>query len=168
MPLILTETALGDLVRSMHIRSNGALDDASCLDIIAASFGLPDPLALLSAVSDPPVRNEPSRQSLPPLPAFWQSGLLNSFITDYSCRRQPVVVILSGRDSIVVLSSAPQDIFEIAQHGDLIKVQSLGLGPWPKPPYTALGEYATPAQAFDALCQRNGWEWIHSTNAEVC
>ncbi len=168
MPLTLTETILGDLVLAIQSRSEGALDDETCLDIIASSFGLDDPLALLSAVSDQSAPEKPPQKALPPIPAFWQSGLLNSFITDYSSRRQPVVVILSGRDSIIALSSSPQEIFEIIDQDDTIKLLSLGMGPWPKPPYALLGNYTSVAEAFDALCQRHGWDWSHSASADVC
>ena len=168
MPLILTETILGELVRALQSHSEGTLDDETCLEIIATSFGFNDPLALLSAVSESePAPEESVEENRSPVSAFWQSGLLNSFITDYSSRRQPVVLVLSGRDSIIVLSSQPQNIYEILQDQGRVFLQSLGMGPWPKPPFTVLGQYSTPPEAFDALCRLNGWEWAHSSNDEV-
>ena len=168
MPLILTEQILGDLIRTIQTAAGSTLDDAACLELIAASFGLPDPLALLSAVSDgsaPDTLAEPT--VYPPVLEFWHSGLLNSFITDYSCRRQPVVAILSGCNSIIVLSSAPARIFEIHQNGPAIHLDDLGSGPWPSGPSQPIGQFDTPPQAFDHLCQMHGWDWSHSAMDDV-
>jgi hypothetical protein len=169
MPLILTETILCELVRALQTHSKGALDDEACLEIIASSFSLSDPLALLSAVSEAEPVAEPAQEgNQSAVSTFWQSGLLNSFITDYSSRRQPVVLVLSGRDSIIVLSSQPQNIYEIAENQGRISLLSLGMGPWPKPPFDLLGQFDTAANAFDELCLRNGWEWAHSSSDDVC
>ena len=173
MTLVLTEDILGELIRNFESRSGGWLDDATCLEIVAASFGLDDPLALLSAVSANPPANETDTTApaapLAPVVAFWQSGMLTSFITDYSSRRQPVVALLSGRDSVVVMSSTPPRIFEIIANDGVFDLRDLGPGPWPGNGETRiLGSFPSPAQAFDHLCQRNQWEWTHSLADDVC
>ena len=174
MALTLTEEILGELIRGFQTRSGGWLDDATCLEVVAQSFGLADPLALLAELSDnpppPPAAPEPEEPvNYPPIVAFWRDGMLTSFITDYSSRRQPVVATLSGRDSIIVLSSAPQRIFEIAQDGEMIDVLDLGPGPWSPAQIPApLGRFATPTHAFDHLCQIHHWEWSHSLAEDVC
>ena len=167
MPLILTEQILADLVRALQSQSKGTLDDEMCLDIVADSFGLPNPLALVAAVSESGEAPPPVPEEVPPVLEFWQSGLLNSFITDYSCRRQPVVAILSGCNSIIVLSSAPARIFEIHQNGPAIHLDDLGSGPWPSGPSQPIGQFDTPPQAFDHLCQMHGWDWSHSAMDDV-
>lgn len=168
MPLILNEQILGDLIRAIQAHANETLDDATCLEIVAQSFGQADPLTLLSKISDTPVDEAPAAEDLPPVLAFWTSGLLNSFITDYSCRRQPIVAVLSGSDSIIILSSSPSRIFEIAQVGPSIHLNDLGSGPWSiVDPIEKLEEFSTPAKAFDKLCQMHHWDWSHSAMNDV-
>ena len=172
MALVLTEDILGELIRNFEQRSGGWLDDATCLEIVAASFGLDDPLALLAAVSaNPPPVAEGDVPLAPtsPVAAFWQSGMLTGFITDYSSRRQPVVALLSGRDSVVVMSSTPPRIYEIIGNDGVYDLKDLGPGPWPAAAISqVMGSFPSPAQAFDQLCQRNQWEWTHSLADDVC
>jgi len=167
MALTLNEKILGDLIREIQTRSKGALDDVACLEIIAQSFGVADPLALLAEVSEAPEPDDLPQESYPPVLAFWKSGLLNSFITDYSCRRQPVVAILSGRNSIVILSTHPSKIFEIIQQDVSILLNDLGSGPWSATPPLLMGKFSSPSEAFDSLCQYQGWEWVHSELGDV-
>lgn len=167
MALTLNEQILGDLIREIQSASDKPLDDATCLELIARSFGVPDPLALLSAASEAPAPETGPTEILPPVLAFWKSGLLNSFITDYSCRRQPVVAILSGRDSIIILSTSPSKVFEIIQDNVHIRLNDLGVGPAQIAPPKLIGTFSTPAQAFDSLCQTHEWDWAHSTANDV-
>ena len=168
MPLILNEQILGDLIRAIQSNANNTLDDATCLEIVAQSFGQADPLTLLSKISDAPLEEPAKAEDLPPVLAFWKSGLLNSFITDYSCRRQPIVAVLSGTDSIIILSSLPSRIFEITQKGQAIHLNDLGSGPWSAmDPIDKLEEFTTPAKAFDKLCQMHHWDWSHSAMNDV-
>ena len=167
MPLILTEQILADLVRALQSQSKGTLDDEMCLDIVADSFGLPNPLALLAAVSESGEAPPPVPEEVPPVLEFWQSGLLNSFITDYSCRRQPVVAMLSGHGSIILLSQSPLQIFEIAEGASDIDLKDLGACPWPSAPPKRVGAFPTPALAFDHLCQTQNWDWSHSSINDV-
>ena len=167
MPLILTEQILADLVRALQSQSKGTLDDEMCLDIVADSFGLPNPLALLAAVSESGEVPPPVPEEVPPVLEFWQSGLLNSFITDYSCRRQPVVAMLSGHGSIILLSQSPLQIFEIAEGASDIDLKDVGTCPWPSAPPKRVGAFPTPALAFDHLCQTQNWDWSHSSINDV-
>ena len=81
----------------------------------------------------------------------------------------PVVALLSGRDSVVVMSSTPPRIFEIIANDGVFDLRDLGPGPWPGNGETRiLGSFPSPAQAFDHLCQRNQWEWTHSLADDVC
>ena len=170
MTLILTEQILGDLIRAIQLESNGAMDDASCLEAIARGFGFSTPLELLSAITEtpPPVAAiEPEPTTVLPVLDFWRSGLLNGFITDYSCRRRPIVVFLSGRNSIIIISSAPPRIFEISQNDEVIELRDMGSGPEVSQEVSPLGHFDTPFQAFDMLCRMYRWEWSHSSAEDV-
>jgi hypothetical protein len=165
--LILTEQILSDLVSNIQSNAQAAMDDETCLVIIARSFGYKDHLDLLSAITEsPPVPKSPAHNS-GPLLDFWQSGKLNSFITDYACRKHPVILALGGDNSLIILSTSPPKAIKIIEGNGSILLTDLGPLPLSlAAPPTILGNFVTPHQAFDALCQWNDWDWFHSVDHE--
>lgn len=141
------------------------LDDKSlgdCLDLIAGAYGYDSHSQMKAAlVGDGAIPQERRDEIL----RFWQSPALSDFITDYACRRRPVVLALSRDGSIIAAESSPNTntVFEIAATHSGFTVFDLGVGPYsphcPSHFRIPMDTYAAVSQAFAALAKSQNWEW---------
>ena len=134
---------------------------AQCLELVAQAFGYAslDEMQSTFATGDsgvPPQHREEMTQ-------FWQSPRLSEFITDYACRRQPVVLSKSNQESIIIAQSSPSMVFEIGftRHG--FTVFDLGVGPYlPQSPFhfrIPIDTFPTIEKAFASLSRMRDWDW---------
>lgn len=134
---------------------------AQCLELVAQAYGYSSYGLMKAALATGQDARQQSR--LDAIQQFWQSPRLSEFITDYACRRQPVVLAFSSENSLIIAQSAPSAVFEIAATPHGFTLFDLGLGPYL--PQSAnhfripLDSYATVAEAFGVLAQTQNWEW---------
>lgn len=134
---------------------------AQCLELVAQAHGYSSFSQMEDVLGTDPKSDQ--RDRLDSIHQFWKSPRLSEFITDYACRRQPVVLALSSENSLIVAQSSPSTVFEIAATPNGFTLFDLGLGPY-LPQSTnhfrvPLDTYASVAEAFGVLALTQNWEW---------
>ncbi len=130
-----------------------------CLDLVAVAFGYDSHSNLTTAYG----RTGAATAGTEDILKFWQSPALSDFITDYACRRRPVVLALGSDGGIIAAESQPNNVFEIQATPNGFTVFDLGMGPYSPQNFNhiriPLHTHATISQAFASLAKAQNWDW---------